>query len=116
VTGVPLVTGVRDRIPAQTGPPVPAVRDRIPAQTGPPVPAVRDRIPPLIGRPAGAARMARPRGLPAVGLGTARRDVTSAVTAPRHRPAGVTETAGLSARPLGGKAPEREREAVLEAR
>jgi hypothetical protein len=87
-----------------------------PVTADPPVTGVRDRILPLIGRPEGAVRMARRRGLPAVGPGTARRDVTSAVTAPRRRPAGVTETAGGSARPPGGKGPGRGTEAALEAR
>jgi len=101
VTGVPPVTGVRDRILRPVGPPV----------TG-----VRDRILPLIGRPGGAVRMARRRGLPAVGPGTARRDATLAMTAPRRRPAGVTATAGRNVRPPGGSGPDRGTEAAPEAR
>jgi hypothetical protein len=101
VTGVPPVTGVRDRI-----------RPRI----GPRVTGVRDRIRPRIGRPVGAVRMARRRGLPAVGPGTARRAATLVLTAPRRRPEDVTETAGRNVRPRGGSGPDRGTEAVPEAR
>jgi hypothetical protein len=81
----------------------------------PPVTGVRDRIL-LIGRPAGAVRMARPRDLPAVGPGTARRDATPAMTAPRRRPVGVTATAGRNVRPPAGSGPDRGTEAAPEAR
>jgi hypothetical protein len=82
----------------------------------PPVIGDRDRILPLIGRPAGAVRMARRRDLPVVGPGTARRGATLAVTGLRRRPVAVTATAGRNARPLGGRGPDRGREAAPGAR
>jgi hypothetical protein len=83
---------------------------------GPPVTGVRARMLPLTGPPVAAVKMARRRGLPAVGPGTARPAPALAVTVPRRRPVGVTETAGRSARPPGGRRPERGTEAAPEAR
>jgi hypothetical protein len=96
--------------------PVTGVRDPILPRIDPPVTGVRDRILPRIGQPAGAVRMARRRGLPAVGPGTARRGATLAMTVPRRRPVGVTATAGRNVRPPGGSGPDRGTEAAPEAR
>jgi hypothetical protein len=110
----PSVTVVRGRIPAPIG--LTVVRGRIPALIGPSVTGALNRILPLIGQPAGAVRMARRRGLPGVGPGIPRRNVTLAATALPGRPVGVTETAGRNARPPDGSGPERGTEAVPEAR
>ena len=96
--------------------PVTGVRDPIQPRIGPPVTGVRDPIQPRIGQPAGAVRMARRRGLPAVGPGTARRGAALAMTVPRRRPVGVTATAGRNVRPPDGSGPDRGTEADPEAR
>ena len=112
MTGGPSVTGLRVRILALSGPPVTGVPGRILALTGPPVTGVPVRILALTGPSVTGGRMARLSGLPGVGPGTVRRDATLAVTVPRHRPAGVTETA----RPPGGSGPDQGTEAAPEGR
>jgi hypothetical protein len=90
---------------------------RSPPGTGdPPVTGDGDRILRLVARPAGAVKMARRRGLLAVGPRTARRGATLAVTAPRRRSVAVTATAVRNARPPGGRGPDRGREAAPGAR